>query len=65
LKRQKLKILQEKLNGQPSATTAKASKVRNRQYCKTGNLHTILIFDKRGPPAWYLGVSQKSIACKN
>jgi hypothetical protein len=64
-KRQKLKDLQSKLNVKPSATITKASKVRKCQCCKTGNLHTILIFDTRGPPAWYLGVSQKSIACKN
>ena len=44
---------------------AKESKIRKCQCCKTGNLHTILIFDKRGPPAWYLGGSQSSKPCKN
>ena len=33
--------------------------------CKTGNLHRIAVFDQRGPPAWYLGGSQKSISCKD
>jgi hypothetical protein len=59
-KRQKLKDLQRKLNVQPTVKPAKESKIRKCQCCKTGNLHTILVFDTRGPPAWYLGVSQKS-----
>jgi hypothetical protein len=59
-KRQKLKVLQAKLNVQPIVKTTTAPKIRKCQCCKTGNLHTILIFDKRGPPAWYLGGSQKS-----
>ena len=59
-KRQKLKDLQSKLNVQPIVKTTTAPKIRKCQCCKTGNLHTILIFDKRGPPAWYLGGSQKS-----
>jgi hypothetical protein len=33
--------------------------------CKTGNLHRIAVFDQRGPPAWYLGVSQNSNPCEN
>jgi hypothetical protein len=50
---------------QPQIKVAKESKIRKCQCCKTGNLHTILLFDQRGPPAWYLGGSQKSPACKN
>ena len=64
-KRGKLKVLQEKLKVQPQIKVAKESKIRKCQCCKTGNLHTILIFDQRGPPAWYLGGGQKSIPCNN
>ena len=64
-KREKLKVLQEKLKVQAFVKPAKESKIRKCQCCKTGNLHTILIFDKRGPPAWYLGGSQSSKPCKN
>jgi hypothetical protein len=60
MKRQKLIDLQRKLNVQPTVKPAKESKIRKCQCCKTGSLHTILVFDTRGPPAWYLGVSQKS-----
>jgi hypothetical protein len=61
-KRQKLKDLQRKLNVQPTVKPAKESKIRKCQCCKTGNLHTILVFDTRGPPAWFLGISQKSMS---
>ena len=64
-KRQKLGVLQSKLQIHPSVKTARATKIRKCQCCKTGNLHTILIFDKRGPPAWYFGDSQNAVACKN
>lgn len=64
-KRQKLGVLQTKLQLQPSVKTTRVAKIRKCQCCKTGNLHTILIFDKRGPPAWYLGDSQKTVACKS
>lgn len=60
-KRQKLKLLQEKLKVQVFVKPANESKIRKCQCCKTGNLHTILVFDQRGPPPWYLGGSQKSI----
>ena len=60
-KRQKLKFLQEKLKVLAFVKPVKESKIRKCQCCKTGNLHTILVFDQRGPPAWYLGGSQKSI----
>jgi hypothetical protein len=63
-KRQKLNILQEKLKVQPQIKVAKVSKIRKCQCCKTGNLHTILVFDQRGPPACYLGISQRSAPCK-
>jgi len=62
-KRQKLPILQQSLKVQPKIKVAKESKVRKCQCCKTGNLHTILVFDQRGPPGFYLGNSQKLISC--
>ena len=58
-KRQKLKDLQRKLKVQLVVKPNKEPAIRKCQCCKTGNLHTILVFDTRGPPAWYLGVSQK------
>lgn len=58
-KRQKLALLQKKMAFQPTVKEAKVAKIRKCQCCKVGNLHTILIFDTRGPPPWYLGVSQK------
>ncbi|AWG22140.1 hypothetical protein FFWV33_11770 [Flavobacterium faecale] len=64
-KREKLNILQEKLKVKPQIKVAKESKIRKSQCCKTGNLHTILLFDQRGPPVWYLGSSHKLPVCKN
>jgi hypothetical protein len=63
-KREKLKILQEKLKVKPQIKVAKESKIRKCQCCKTGNLHTILVFDQRGPPACYLGISQRAAPYK-
>jgi hypothetical protein len=34
-------------------------------HCKTGNLRNILVFDKRGPPFYYMGDSQTSIPYKS
>jgi hypothetical protein len=39
----------------------KPLKFRKCPCCKVGNLLTIEVFGKRGPPAWYVGVSQPSI----
>jgi len=64
-KRQKLKVLQKKMHVMVLEKTAKATPIRKCTCCKTGNLHTIAFFDKRGPPAWYLGLSQNSNPCKN
>jgi hypothetical protein len=64
-KRQKLKLLQQKLQVQPVIKVAAGSKIRKCQCCKTGNLHTILVFDQRGPPVSFLGNSQKSIPHKS
>jgi hypothetical protein len=63
-KREKLKILQEKLKVKPQIKVAKESKIRKCQCCKTGNLHTILVFDQRRPPACYLGISQRAAPYK-
>ena len=64
-KQQKLGVLKSKLQIQPAVKTAQATKIRKCKCCKTGNLHTILIFDKRGPPEGYLGDSQNSSSYKN
>ena len=59
-KRQKLKLLQEKLKVKILEKKQKATPIRKCSCCKIGILHTLAIFDKRGPPDWYLGGSQKS-----
>ena len=64
-KREKLKTLQATLKVVPIAKGVKATKTRKCNCCKTGNLLTILVFDDRGPPAWYLGVSQKPVSHQN
>ena len=64
-KRQRLRVLQEKMNVIVLAKPAKTTSIRKCSCCKTGNLHTIVVFDKRGPPAWYLGDSQNLLACKS
>lgn len=63
-KRQKLKVLQEKLHVKVLEKAERKPFLPKCLCCKTGNLHRIFIFDQRGPPAWYLGDSQNSIACK-
>ncbi len=57
-KRQKLKLLQEKLQVKVLEKAEKKPYLPKCLCCKTGNLHRIAVFDQRGPPAWYLGVSQ-------
>jgi len=54
-KRNKLPILQQSLGIQPVKKPEKKMVLPKCSCCKTGNLHTFLRFDKRGPPAWYLG----------
>jgi len=63
-KREKLKILQEKLKVKVLERVAKKPFLPKCPCCKIGNLHRIAVFDQRGPPAWYLGDSQKSNPCK-
>lgn len=64
-KRQKLKILQEKLQVKILEKVEKKSFLPKCPCCKTGNLHRIAVFDYRGPPAWYLGTSQNSTSYKS
>jgi hypothetical protein len=63
-KRQKLKLLQEKLQVKVLEKVEKKPFLPKCPCCKTGNLHRIVVFDQRGPPAWYLGGSQKSVSGK-
>lgn len=62
-KRLKLKQLQEHLNVKIKEKPAKTTTVNVRKCpcCKTGSLHTILTFDKRGPPEIYLGSAKSSV----
>jgi hypothetical protein len=64
-KREKLKVLQEKLKVKILKKVEKKPFLPKCPYCKTGNLHRIAVFDQRGPPAWYLGDSQSSGPCEN
>ena len=65
-KRKKLRTLQEKLMVVlPEQKRSKSSHQRKCPCCKEGNLVTILAFDQRGPPVWYLGVSQTNYAHKH
>lgn len=64
-KRQKLKLLQEKLQVKVLEKRERKLILPKCPCCKTGNLHRIAVFDQRGPPAWYLGASQNSSSCKS
>ena len=64
-KRQKLKLLQEKLQVKILEKVEKKPFLPKCSCCKTGNLHRIAVFDQRGPPAWYLGDSQTPNPCKS
>jgi hypothetical protein len=64
-KRQKLKLLQEKLQVKVLEKVDKKPFLPKCPCCKTGNLHQIAVFDQRGPPSWYLGGSQITNSCKS
>jgi hypothetical protein len=64
-KRQKLKLLQEKLQVKVLEKVDKKPFLPKCPCCKTGNLHRIAVFDQRGPPSWYLGGSQTTSSCKS
>lgn len=63
-KRQKLKLLQLKLKVIILEKQEKKPFQRKCSCCKTGNLITLLLFDKRGPPEFYFGDRQKTNPCK-
>lgn len=60
-KREKLKIVQEKLQVKVLKKVEKKAFLPKCPFCKIGNVHPIAVFDQRGPPAWYLGGSQNPI----
>ena len=57
-KRIKLKNLQQKLGVQPKEKPLPKPFQPKCSCCKTGNLVTIAMFDLRGPPQWFLEMSQ-------
>ena len=57
-KREKLKILQQKLGIQPKEKLPPKVFQPKCSCCKVGNLVTIATFDLRGPPQWFLEMSQ-------
>ena len=63
-KREKLKVLQEKLQVKVLEKIEKKPFLPKCPCCKTGNLHRIAVFEQRGPPpeasGWYLGDSHSS-----
>lgn len=64
-KRQKLKLLQEKLKVKVLEKVEKKPFMPKCACCKVGTLHTLTVFGKRGPPDWYLGLSQKTSSSKS
>ena len=65
-KRKKLKVLQQKLGIKLVVKeAAKPTNLLKCPHCKTGNLRTILVFDKRGPPFYHMGDSQTFIPYKS
>ena len=64
-KRQKLKLLQQKLQVKALEKTERKPFLPKCPCCKTSNLHRIAVFDQRGPPAWNLGGIQSSDPCKS
>jgi hypothetical protein len=59
-----LKLLQEKLKVKALEKVEKKPFLPKCPCCKTGNVHQIAVFDQRGPPTWYLDVSQNRISVK-
>ena len=62
-KRDKLKLLQEKLGVKELQKQEKKPFLPKCSNCKIGNLHPIAVFDNRGPPAWYIGGGQNRYSC--
>lgn len=61
-KRGKLKVLQAKLLVVPPQKQEKGQQYRKCSCCRTGYLHTIAVFDGRGPPLSYIGISQNTFS---
>lgn len=64
-KREKLKLLQQQLFVIIVQQSEKKMMLAKCRCCKIGNLRTILIFDKRGPPREYLGSAEKKVSCES
>ncbi len=65
-KRKKLNALQHKLGvSLPIKEPEKPIPLPKCPHCKTGNLRTILVFDKRGPPNSYIGDCQTPFPYKS
>jgi hypothetical protein len=62
-KRHKLQNLQQSLGIETKVEQKKKADLPKCSCCKIGNLHTLLVFDKRGPPKNFLGVRQHSVPC--
>lgn len=62
-KRKKLKVLQSALRVKAPIKQQSKSVHKKCPCCKTGNLITILVFDRRGPPDMVFGRAASSVAC--
>jgi hypothetical protein len=62
-KRKKLKALQSELRVSEYINQKSNSVHKKCPCCKTGNLITILVFDRRGPPDTVFGRASISVAC--
>jgi hypothetical protein len=62
-KRHKLQNLPPSLGIESEVEQKKKADMPKCPCCKIGNLHTLLVFDKRGLPKNFLGVRQHSIPC--
>jgi hypothetical protein len=63
-KRQKLKIVQEKMRINLPEKSEKTQKIRKCSCCKNGKVITVLVFDKRGPPPSYFGAVKNIVSSK-
>lgn len=63
-KRGRLKNLQQHLGISPKEKPPPRHYLRKCTCCQVGNLLTVATFDLRGPPAWFLEMSQRKTAPK-
>lgn len=61
-KRQKLKKLQQQLGIKTKEKQSKKSLLQKCKCCKVGNLHTVLVFDQRGPPPNFLCTNKAPVS---